>query len=77
MGRGPETKVLFGVAFLQTAQTVVNNYTVAMQCKNTVGKVGDTCYTPYISSEHAALFGFSNLCPFSRRLGRETGSTPG
>ena len=32
---------------------------------------------PYISSEHAALFGLSSLCPFSRRVERETGSTPG
>ena len=32
---------------------------------------------PYISSEHAALFGLSSLCPLSRSLGRETGSTPG
>ena len=34
-------------------------------------------HLPYISSEQAALFGLSNLCPLSRRLGRETGSTPG
>ena len=32
---------------------------------------------PYISSEHAALFGLSSLCPFSRKVERETGSTPG
>ena len=31
----------------------------------------------YMSSEHAALSGLSNLCPFFRSLGRVTGSTPG
>ena len=30
-----------------------------------------------ISSEHAALFGLSSLCPLSRCLERKTGSTPG
>ena len=31
----------------------------------------------YMSSEHAALSGLSNLCPFFKSLGRVTGSTPG
>ena len=33
--------------------------------------------TTNISSEHAALFGLSSLCPLSNRLEREIGSTPG
>ena len=35
------------------------------------------CSVAYSSSEHAAFFGFSSFSPFSSRLGRETGSTPG
>ena len=43
---------------------------MCIQCRSSVDST-------YIFSEHAEFFGLSSLCPLSKRLRRETGSTPG